>query len=141
MDNLNTILGSNDLKSITTMTDEFFASAEGFENKLKLSIAVATIISKSLSVLQSIDKDSFISELRDKLDKIEADVESSREIHMDHLRLDQEVRSSLCEDGDATFDVLERDIRDALMKMDSSLRKLILLRDRLPISEIVDGKK
>lgn len=141
MNNFKTILDSNDLTSLTEMTREFFAAAEGYENKLKLSIAVATIITQSLSLLQSIDNDSFISELRDKLDKVEADAEASRIVHMDHLRLNNEVRSSLCEDGDAIFDAMERDIRDAMMRMDSSLKDLILLRDKLPISRIVDDKK
>jgi len=141
MDNLKTILDSNDLTSFTEITNAFFSSAEGFDNKLKLSIAVATIITQSLNLLQSIDKDSFISELRDKLDKVEAAVEASRCIHLDHLRLDEEVRSSLCEDGNATFEVLERDVKEALMRMDNSLRDLILLRDRLPISEVVKNKK
>lgn len=141
MDNLKTLLDNNDLTSLKEMTNDFFVAAEGYGNKLKLSIAVATIITKSLSLLQSVDTESFISELRDKLNKVEADVAVSREVHMDHLRLDNEVRSALCKDGDALFDALERDISDALMRMDTSLKELILLRDKLPMSKVVDGRK
>ena len=140
MDDFKSILDSKDLRAITEKIDGFFAPAEGYENRLKLSIATATVISKSLSLLNTIDSDSFISELRDKLDKIERDAKASRTIHMDHLRLDQEVRSSLCEDENATLEALEGDIRDALSRMDNSLKDLILLRDKLPISKIVEGK-
>lgn len=141
MDNLKTLLDNNDLTSLKEMTNDFFVAAEGYGNKLKLSIAVATIITTSLSLLRSVDTESFISELRDKLSKVEADVAVSREVHMDHLRLDNEVRSALCKDGDALFDALERDIRDALMRMDTSLKELILLRDKLPMSKVIDGRK
>lgn len=140
MDNFKTILDGNDLKTVTEMTQSFFAPAAEYGNKLKLSIAVATIISQSLSLLQTIDKDSFISELRDKLEHLEAEAKESREVHMDHLRLNQEVRSSLCEDDNATLNALETDIRDALSRMDDSLRNLILLRDKLPMAEVVENK-
>lgn len=141
METLLSSLKEKDLNTISDKVHSFFSGASGHPDKLKLSIATASIIEAALSVLSSINYDDYIAELKSKLEDLSMMASESQKKHSAHFELNKMVRNDLGEDDNRNLLSLDEQIEASIERMDEALKQIIELRDRLPIEKIVEKQK
>ena len=141
MDTLLSSLKEKELKTISDEVHSFFLDSRKYPNKLKLSIATAAIIEEALAVLESINYDNYINELRSRLDNISKMASESHTKHSAHRELDSLVLNDLGEKDNKNLFSLDEQISLFLTRLDEALKQVIELRDKLPIAQIVDKKQ
>ena len=141
MEKLLSSLKEKDLNTISNEIHSFFLGASQHPNKLKLSIVTASIIEEALTVLSSIDYDSFLSDLNSKLDNLYMMASESQKKHNAHFELDKIVRSALGDTDSREWLSLDEQVNRSITRMDEVLKQVIELRDKLPIAKIVEKRK
>ena len=135
------LLKEKDLNTISDDVHSFFSDASRHPNKLKLSIATASIIEAALSVISSINYDDYITELKSKLDGLSMMASESHKKHSAHFDLNKLVRNDLGETDNKDLLSLDEQIERSITRMDEVLKQIIELRDKLPIEKVVEKRK
>ena len=72
MENFKTLLDDYNLDQISQELSQFLHSADGYENRLKLTHALLGLINESCVLLKTVDLNDFISEIRKRIEDTES---------------------------------------------------------------------
>lgn len=130
MMNLKEQLDNNELSVLKQSIKDGLQSAEGYDNKLKLTLALTTIIREAADMLKAIDKEAFISEVRELADKLIAEGQSAEELFTQHLSLNGMVAGTPIKAQE-----LQDEIDGKLKEYDALLKEVIESRQNEPLEK------
>lgn len=141
MEDLKILLDKLSIEDTNRQVDSFIRSAEQYGNKLKLTVVLLHLIDESSKLLQSIDRNEFISAIREEVKRIDAHAQSLSEEYNEHLKQNQEIREVLTNSHDSQITRLQNNIKALLKEYDAVIKKLVEARDKLPIEKQLEQEK
>lgn len=135
MSDLRTELDNNELSVLKQSIKDSLHSAEGYDNKLKLTVALMTIISEASEMLKTIDKKAFISEVKELVEQLIAEGEKAGELFTQHLSLNDGAADAMAVNVPIKTKELQGEIGSKLKEYDALLKQLIESRQQMPLEK------
>jgi len=133
---MNSLRNELDTQDLIPLRDEIrkaLRSAEGYENKLKLTVALQTIVEESTAMLGEVDAKAFLTEIRAFTDELLKQSEKVREEFHQHLELNDGVTVAMTVEAPLKAAQLQSDISRNLAEYDKLLKELIETRQQMPL--------
>ena len=141
MDNLKSLLESQDLTNINRELYQFIHSAEGYENRLKKVFALMCLIAEADKALRAVDMDGFISDIRERVNSIDLQtVKDTAEYH-GQLAQNDIIARLLTNPSDNNIEDIRRQISTLLNEYDAAIKLLVELREKMTIEQQIAAEK
>lgn len=140
MENLKNILNKITLDEYCSNVYSFIQSTSNEPNKLKLTIALCILMEECSNALRHIDSDSFISEVKERMNTVILESQKSKDIHQMHFIQNKNILQNILEDTPFQLNNLTEEIAERLSEFDRILKELISIRELLPIEKIQKNK-
>lgn len=122
------------------LTQEF-TQLSSSDNKLKLVLVLIHIIEEASKQLTNIDINDFITQIKDKINNLESQASNlTKEYHV-HLYQNNEVKELLTNDNNNEITDLQDQINNLLTQYDKIIKRLIEIREKLPIEKQIELEK
>ncbi len=134
MDEIKTILDSP-LSDIEINIAKQLELYQDYPHKLKLAITVCMLLEQALTVLKGIDTTHFYDDMKERIDKIEKEVESffadnKERIHQDGIIADNVGTQ------DSKLKELMATIEQCTHEAEVRIKELVIKRDNMQLSEL-----
>ena len=141
MENLKILLDSYPLSEVNKATNQFVHSADGYNNKLKLTFALLNLIQEETGLLQSVNSSEFISDIRKRVDELNQQAGSLAEEYHAQLLQDNEIQEILSDKKSTRVTDIQAQIDSLLQDYDKIIKALVEIRDSLPIEKQLEQEK
>ena len=115
---------------------QYIYSADGYPDKLSLTIVMLHLIQEGTNMLQSVDTRDFISQIIEKINEIEKQTKSLSEQYHTHLNQNDTIIDALRNNDNAQVIEMQRQLHDILSTYDGIIKTLVEERERLPLLDI-----
>lgn len=116
-----------------------FASIKDHPNRMKLAVMAAIIAEEAMNVVDSIQLQQYVKQLRDRLDTTKNEYEKKRDMLEIHRKQNFLVASSI-EEAKMATDRVHNDIVSLLADYDEQISQIAKARDKLPIEDILTNE-
>lgn len=116
-----------------------FASIKDHPNRMKLAVMAAIIAEEAMNVVDSIQLQQYVKQLRDRLDTTKNEYEKKRDMLEIHRKQNFLVASSI-EEAKMATDKVHNDIVSLLADYDEQISQIAKARDKLPIEDILTNE-
>ena len=134
-ENLKTMMESKSINEIEQELTEFVRSGDGYENKLKLTFVLLSIIEAGTQSLQSVDLGDFITQIKNKVEETRLQASATSDEFNAHINQDDEITGLLVGRENNRIAVIQGEVRSLLKEYDSIIKKLVQIHDQLPIEK------
>ena len=141
MENLKILLDSYPLSEVNQATNQFVHSADGYNNKLKLTFALLNLIQEETGLLQSVNSSEFISDIRKRVDELNQQAGSLAEEYHAQLLQNNEIQEILSDKKSTRFSDIQARIDSLLQDYDKIIKALVEIRDSLPIEKQLEQER
>ena len=141
MEDLKTLLDTQPLSEVNQATQQFVHSADGYENKLKLTFALLNLIHEGAGLLQSVDSSEFISDIRKRVDELNQQAGSLANEYHAQLLQNNEIQEILSDKKSTRVTDIQAQIDSLLQDYDKIIKTLVEIRDSLPIEKQLEQEK
>ena len=141
MENLKILLDSYPLSEVNQATNQFVHSADGYNNKLKLTFALLNLIQEETGLLQSVNSSEFISDIRKRVDELNQQAGSLAEEYHAQLLQNNEIQEILSDKKSTRVSDIQAQIDSLLQEYDRIIKALVEIRDSLPIEKQLEQEK
>ena len=141
MENLKILLDSYPLSEVNQATNQFVHSADGYNNKLKLTFALLNLIQEETGLLQSVNSSEFISDIRKRVDELNQQAGSLAEEYHAQLLQNNEIQEILSDKKSTRVSDIQVQINSLLQDYDKIIKALVEIRDSLPIEKQLEQEK
>ena len=141
MENLKILLDSYPLSEVHQATNQFVHSADGYNNKLKLTFALLNLIQEETGLLQSVNSSEFISDIRKRVDELNQQAGSLAEEYHAQLLQNNEIQEILSDKKSTRVSDIQAQIDSLLQDYDKIIKALVEIRDSLPIEKQLEQEK
>lgn len=133
MEDLKTMLDNQSITDINQTINKFVHSGDGYENKLKLTFVILNLINESCALLQTINVNGFINDIRQRIEDVGSQSNNLKEAYRRHLDSNEAINAVLANPDDNRMSTLQKDIERLLGEYDSLLESILRRREELPI--------
>ena len=133
MKDLKTLLDEKSLDQIKQELSQFVHSADGYANRLKITYALLYLINDGCALLKTIDLNSFISDIRKRIEDIESQSGSLKETYDRHLAANKNISAVLASPSDNKLTTQQKEIEKLHREYDGMLKELLERREKLSI--------
>ena len=141
MENLKILLDSYPLSEVNQATNQFVHSADGYNNKLKLTFVLLNLIHEEIGLLQSVNSSEFISDIRKRVDELNQQAGSLAEEYHAQLLQNNEIQEILSDKKSTRVSDIQVQINSLLQDYDKIIKALVEIRDSLPIEKQLEQEK
>ena len=141
MENLKILLDSYPLSEVNQATNQFVHSADGYNNKLKLTFVLLNLIHEEIGLLQSVNSSEFISDIRMRVDELNQQAGSLAEEYHAQLLQNNEIQEILSDKKSTRVSDIQAQIDSLLQDYDRIIKTLVEIRDSLPIEKQLEQEK
>ena len=141
MENLKILLDSYPLSEVNQATNQFVHSADGYNNKLKLTFVLLNLIQEETGLLQSVNSSEFISDIRKRVDELNQQAGSLAEEYHAQLLQNNEIQEILSDKKSTRVSDIQVQINSLLQDYDKIIKALVEIRDSLPIEKQLEQEK
>ena len=141
MENLKILLDSYPLSEVNQATNQFVHSADGYNNKLKLTFVLLNLIHEEIGLLQSVNSSEFISDIRMRVDELNQQAGSLAEEYHAQLLQNNEIQEILSDKKSTRVSDIQAQIDSLLQDYDKIIKALVEIRDSLPIEKQLEQEK
>ena len=141
MENLKILLDSYPLSEVNQATNQFVHSADGYNNKLKLTFVLLNLIHEEIGLLQSVDSSEFISDIRKRVDELDQQAGSLADEYHAQLLQNNEIQEILSDKKSTRVTDIQAQIDSLLQDYDRIIKTLVEIRDSLPIEKQLEQEK
>ena len=141
MENLKILLDSYPLSEVNQATNQFVHSADGYNNKLKLTFALLNLIQEETGLLQSVNSSEFISDIRKRVDELNQQAGSLAEEYHAQLLQNNEIQEILSDKKSTRVSDIQVQINSLLQDYDKIIKALVEIRDSLPIEKQLEQER
>lgn len=135
MEDLKTLMDSLTIAEINQQIGQFVHSADGYDNKLKVTFVLLNLIQEAAQLLVKVDSHEFVSEVRNRVDELDKQSSSLAEAYHTQIAQNDEVVDLLSDNTDNRISDIQNQIAILLKEYDNIVKMLVELRDRLPIEK------
>ena len=135
MENLKVLLDAHPLLEVDQAIKQFIHSADGYENKLKLTFSLLNLIREGAGLLQTVNSSEFISDIRQRVDEINKQAGSLKDEYHAQLFQDNEIQELLADKTSTRVADIQAQIDSLLQDYDRIIKALVEIRDSLPIEK------
>lgn len=140
-ENLKAMMESKSINEIEQELTEFVHSGDGYENKLKLTFVLLSIIEAGTQSLQSVDFGDFITQVKNKVEETRLQASATSDEFNVHINQDNEITGGLVGKENHRIAVIQDEVRSLLKEYDSIIKKLVQIHDQLPIEKQLEQEK
>lgn len=137
METLKTLLDDNNLNQINQELSQFIHSADGYENRLKLTLALISLINEGCTLLSTINVNDFINDIRKRIEDIKSQSSNLKDNYRRHLDSNNEISNIIANPNDNRISSLQEGIMKSLKEYDDILKTIVELRESLPIETML----
>lgn len=133
---MNSLRNELDTKGLVQLTEEMrqmLHSADGYSNRLKLTVALQTLIEEATKMLSEVDDSAFLMEIREFTDNMIKQSEQTSETFRSHLELNSGVSAAVMVDKPLEAAQLQEEIKNKLEVYDSMIRDVVKTKQELPL--------
>jgi hypothetical protein len=141
METFKTLLDDYDLVQLGQKLSQFIHSADGYDNRLKLTFALIDLLNEGCTLLKTIDVNDFINDIRKRVEEIESQSSVLKESYRRHFDSNNDISTILANPGDNRISTLQEGITKSLKEYDSILRAIVELRESLPLETLLKEQK
>ena len=141
MENLKILLDSYPLSEVNQATNQFVHSADGYNNKLKLTFVLLNLIHEEIGLLQSVNSSEFISDIRMRVDELNQQAGSLAEEYHAQLLQNNEIQEILSDKKSTRVSDIQAQIDSLLQDYDKIIKALVEIRDSLPIEKQLEQER
>ena len=141
MENLKILLDSYPLSEVNQATNQFVHSADGYNNKLKLTFALLNLIQEETGLLQSVNSSEFISDIRKRVDELNQQAGSLAEEYHAQLLQNNEIQEILSDKKSTRVSDIQAQIDSLRQDYDKIIKALCEIRDSLTIEKQLEQEK
>lgn len=141
MENLKILLDSYPLSEVNQATNQFVHSADGYNNKLKLTFVLLNLIHEEIGLLQSVNSSEFISDIRMRVDELNQQAGSLAEEYHAQLLQNNEIQEILSDKKSTRVSDIQVQINSLLQDYDKIIKALVEIRDSLPIEKQLEQER
>ena len=135
MENLKVLLDAHPLLEVDQAIKQFIHSADGYENKLKLTFSLLNLIREGAGLLQTVNSSEFISDIRQRVDEINKQAGSLKDEYHAQLFQDNEIQELLADKTSTRVADIQAQIDSLFQDYDRIIKALVEIRDSLPIEK------
>lgn len=141
MEDLVKMLETLTMKTIQRNIKQFIHSADGYPDRLKLSLVLMEMLREGTDLLGSLDKKDFISAIqKDAVEKIKQARTKYDEFYT-HIEQNKKTVGLLTDETDSEISQKQEEITRLLSEYDEILKPLVEKREKLPIQEQMKVEK
>ncbi len=140
-ENLKIMMESESINEIEQKLTEFIHSGDGYDNKLKLTFVLLSIIETGIQSLQSVDLGDFITQVKNKVEKTRLQASATSDEFNAHINQNDEITGVLVGKENNRIAVIQDEVRSLLKEYDSIIKKLVQIHDQLPIEKQLEKEK
>lgn len=141
METFKTLLDDKNIDQISQDLSQFIHSADGYENRLKLTISLLGLINESCALLQTIDVNGFINDIRQRIEDVGSQSNNLKEAYRRHLDSNEAINAVLANPDENRMSTLQKDIERLLGEYDSLLESILRRREELPIQTLLNEQE
>ena len=142
MEDLKYMLETKTISEINTLLSRFVHSVDGYGDKLKVSFVLLNLMQECSQVFGAIDKTDFISDISDRINKLVQEANSDDGVCRVLFSQNNEIVDVLTNSQPTYIRNLRNEIDGLLCKYDDMIKKIVEIRDSLPIEkQLVEEKK
>lgn len=141
METFKTLLDDYDLVQIGQKLSQFIHSADGYDNRLKLTFALIDFLNEGCTLLKTIDVNDYINDIRKRVEEIESQSSVLKESYRRHFDSNNDISTILANPADNRISTLQEGITKSLKEYDSILRAIVELRESLPLETLLKEQK
>lgn len=141
MEDLKTMMDSQPIADVFQSMHQFIHSADGYDNKLKLTFVLMNLLKESSQLLLSVNREEFLSEIRTRVDELSEQSNSLCEVYLAQLTQNKEIADVLSNRSNNRISDLQKQIDSLLHEYDGIIKALVELRDHLPIEKQLEEEK
>ena len=135
MEDLKNMMDTLPIAEINQQIRQFVHSADGYDNKLKVTFVLLNLIQEAAQLLGSVDSNEFISEVRKRVDELDKQSTSLAEAYHTQMAQNDEIVDMLSDNTNNRIADIQDQIGVLLREYDNIVRMLVEVRDRLPIEK------
>ena len=136
METLKDILDKYTLNEVEQQLRLFVASAEDYQDVLKLSLALVFVLKQSVELLSQQDLSSYPDLVRQKLEKAQNDAKQSIAPHQERFKADSDLMRALQLSEDNTIKKLSSNITQDLYQCEQIMKQLVDSLQNMPTEEM-----
>lgn len=133
MEDLRTMLDKQSITDINQTINEFIHTGDGYPDKLKLVSVLLNLIQEGNELLSSVDLGDFISKISDRVSEIDLQAKALKDTYGVHLIQNDKIIESLTNEKSNNITDIQQQIKKLLSEYDDIIKKLVEVRDNLPI--------
>lgn len=141
MENLKDLLDSKSLTDINNELHQFVHSAEGYENRLKLVFALLYLVNEADAVVKSVDLESFISDIRERVGELDGQSEKLGAEYHAHIAENTKVAQILAGNSNDRIEDIQHQISMLLAEYDDVIKKLVETREKMSIEQQISAER
>ena len=135
MEDLKNMMDSLPIAEINQQIGQFIHSADGYDNKLKVTFVLLNLIQEAAQLLGGVDSNEFISEVRKRVDELDKQSTSLAEAYHTQMAQNDEIVDMLSDNTNNRIADIQDQIGILLSEYDNIVRMLVEVRDNLPIEK------
>ena len=135
MEDLKNMMDSLPIAEINQQIGQFIHSADGYDNKLKVTFVLLNLIQEAAQLLGSVDSNEFISEVRKRVNELDKQSTSLAEAYHTQMAQNDEIVDMLSDNTNNRIADIQNQIGILLSEYDNIVRMLVEVRDNLPIEK------
>lgn len=126
---------------INKQTHQFVHSIDGHENRLKKVFVLLHIVAEAERIINTVDKDGFISDILERIMKLDQDAKNLNVEYRAQLIQNDEVLQILTDSSDNRVEDIKKEISTLLNEYDSIIKNMVDIREKMSIEEQIDVEK
>ena len=135
MEDLKTMLDSTPIVEINEQINQFVHSADGYDNKLKLTFVLLNLVKDASQLLVQVDSNDFLSEIRKRVEELDKQSNSLSDAYHAQIAQNGEVVELLSDNTNNRIAEIKDQIGFLLSEYDEIIKMLIEVRENLPVEK------
>lgn len=141
MEDLKALMEQQPIMQVNQTIQQFVHSADGYDNKLKLTFVLLNMLQEGIQLLLSTDIEEFLSEVRKRIAELDKQSKGLADVYHMQLLQNNEIIELLTDPTSNRIADIQNQIDVLLKEYDGIIKSLVEIRDNLPIEKQIEIEK
>lgn len=141
MEDLKALMEQQPIMQVNQTIQQFVHSADGYDNKLKLTFVLLNTLQEGIQLLLSTDSEEFLSEVRKRIAELDKQSKGLADVYHMQLLQNNEIIELLTDPTSNRIADIQNQIDVLLKEYDGIIKSLVEIRDNLPIEKQIEIEK
>jgi len=141
MEDLKALMEQQPIMQVNQTIQQFVHSADGYDNKLKLTFVLLNMLQEGIQLLLSTDSEEFLSEVRNRIVELDKQSKGLADVYHMQLLQNNEIIELLTDPTSNRIADIQNQIDVLLKEYDGIIKSLVEIRDNLPIEKQIEIEK